>query len=95
MKEKLKFALLVCFIFFSLLGLHSELSFESADINTEGDILFDIKADAYEGYSYKTLFKYSNENNKIEQLTFFPEKLQLLGNNKFLQVSNRFGIITI
>lgn len=95
MKEKLKFALPVCFIFFILLNLHSELSFESADINTEGDILFDIKADAYEGYSYKTLFKYSNENNKIEQLTFFPEKLQLLGNNKFLQVSNRFGIIRL
>ena len=95
MKEKLKFVLPLCFIFFSLLNIHSELSFESADINTEGDILFDIRADAYEGYSYKTLFKYSNENNKIEQLTFFPEKLQLLGNNKFLQVSNRFGIIRL
>ncbi|UTC66130.1 MULTISPECIES: polysaccharide deacetylase family protein [unclassified Treponema] len=95
MKKNLKFALPVCFIFFALLNLHSELYFESADINTEGDILFDIKADAYEGYSYKTLFKYSHENNKIEQLTFFPEKLQLLGNNKFLQVSNRFGIIRL
>ncbi|UTC77287.1 polysaccharide deacetylase family protein [Treponema sp. OMZ 799] len=95
MKEKLKFALTLCLIFFTLLNLHSELYFESADINAEGDILFDIKADAYEDYSYKTLFKYSHEKNKIEQLTFFPEKLQLLGNNKFLQVSNRFGIIRL
>ncbi|WP_253677109.1 hypothetical protein [Treponema sp. OMZ 788] len=95
MKEQLKFVLSVCFIFFSLLSLHSELYFESADINAEGDILFDVKTNAYDGYSYKTLFKYSNENNKIEQLTFFPEKLQLLGSNKFLQISNRFGIIRL
>ncbi|MGI5066747.1 polysaccharide deacetylase family protein [Treponema putidum] len=95
MKEKSKFILSVCFVFFSLLSLHPELSFESADINNEGDILFEIKTNACDDYSYKTLFKYSHEKNKIEQLTFFPEKLQLLGNNKFLQVSNRFGIIRL
>lgn len=96
MKKNLKlFYLLLYLIFFNLSGIYSELYFESADINAESDILFDIKTDFVEKYSYKTLFKYSNEKNKIEQLTFFPEKLQLFGNNRFLQISNRFGIVNL
>lgn len=89
------FTLWFCFILLNMADIYSELYFESADINENSDILFNIKTDAFEGYSYNTLFKYSNEKNKIEQLTFFPEKLRLLGNNKFLQIYNRFGIINL
>ena len=74
------------------ISLFSEQSFTAASLNEAGDILFSVKTDSFNSYSYETLFLYSKRKNKIEQLTFFPERLELLANNTCLQLSNRFGI---
>lgn len=75
--------------------LFAEMSFLSSDLNEKGDILFSVKTDIKNSYSYDTLFLFSKEKNKIEQLTFFAEKLDFFKNTGTLQISNSFGIIRI
>lgn len=89
MKKKLLYFLL--FDLFCGIFLFSEISFGAASLNDNGDILFSVKTDTAESHRYETLFLYSKQKNKIEQLTFFPERLELLG-SKTLQLTNRFGI---
>lgn len=86
------FIFFILFNFFSAIFLFAEISFTSADLNEAGDILFSVNTFSTNEYSYETLFLYSKQKNKIEQLTFFPEHLELLNNNKLLQISDKFGI---
>lgn len=82
------------FLFFNL-ACYADVSFVSAGINSDNEIIFSVKAAPCETYSYETLFLHSLETNKTEQLTFFPEKIQSLDNGKILQIANRFGVVRI
>lgn len=95
MKKKVFYTVcmfLILFDFFYGMFLFAEISFTAADLNEAGDILFSINAFSTNEYSYETLFLYSKQKNKVEQLTFFPERLELLDNNTLLQLSDKFGI---
>lgn len=96
MKKHKHLLMIFSFTIFILCGkTFSEISFLSTDLNNKGDILFTVKVTTHNASSYNTLFLYTKENNKIEQLTFSPERLELLGDNRFLQISNKFGILRI
>lgn len=95
MKKKVFYAVFIFSIMFDFFGgmfLFAEVSFTAADLHETGDILFSVNTFSTNEYAYETLFLYSKQKNKIEQLTFFPERLELLDNNKLLQVSDKFGI---
>ncbi len=79
----------------STLPLSAEFSFLDADINKNGDILFSAEQKSSKGNSYTSLFLYTKQNKKIKQLTFFPETLNLVGNNRFLQISNENSFLQI
>lgn len=87
------------FLFFLILKLtaflNADISFLSAVINKNNEIIFSVKSYAAEGYPYETLFSHSIETNRTRQLTFFPEYLEVLNDGRTLQVSNRFGILRI
>ena len=91
---KKRFYLLTFFLFLICRTvLHSDISFLSADLNKDGDILFSIKTGVFNSYAYDTLFLYSKEKNKTEQLTFFAEKMNFFKSSNTLQILNRFGIM--
>lgn len=93
---KKRFCLLTFFLFLICRTvLHSDISFLSADLNKDGDILFSIKTEVFNSYAYDTLFLYSKEKNKTEQLTFFAEKMNFFKGSNTLQILNRFGIMRL
>ena len=73
--------------------LFSDISFVSADLNRDGDILFSVRTGVLNSFTYDTLFLYSKEKNKTEQLTFFAEKMNFFKSSNTLQIINRFGIM--
>ncbi len=75
--------------------LSAEIIFTNADINKNGDILFSTKQESSSGIPYSSLFLYTKQNEKIKQLTFFPEKLKLVGGKRFLQISNNDSFLRI
>lgn len=69
-----------------------EISFSGLKLSTNDTLLFQTNTD-FPGYgSYNTLFLSDLKQKTIKQLTFFPEKIMLLGNNSVLQIQNRFGV---
>ncbi len=86
------------FISLSLLlsiPLSAEIIFTDADINKNGDILFSTKQESSSGIPYSSLFLYTKQNKKIKQLTFFPEKMKLIGGKRYLQISNNDSFLRI
>jgi peptidoglycan/xylan/chitin deacetylase (PgdA/CDA1 family) len=69
-----------------------EVLFSDLNLSQENRLLFQAE-EAVPGYgSYGTLFLADLKDERIEQLTFFPEEMMLLGSSNRLQIQNRFGV---
>lgn len=92
-KQKILFLLVVlvtcCFCAVAQTG------FSSFSINAENDLLFSIRDKNSKGEFYETLFLKKNKNDTFEQLSFYPENLEVFADGKILQVSNKLGVITM
>jgi len=78
---------------FLIIPVFPEVSFSAPDINPDNEVLFSVSARIPGSHSYETLFQKSLETGTVDQLTFFPEKMESLGNGSVVQVRNRFGMI--
>lgn len=72
--------------------IYSEVTFSNLDVTPDDKLIFKASADLPEWENYETLFISTLQDSTIKQLTFFPEKLTLLDNQKVLQIQNRFGV---
>jgi len=79
--------------FLVLVPVFPEVSFSAPDINPSNEVLFSVSARIPGGHSYNTLFRKSLDTGTVEQLTFFPEKMEALGNGSVVQIRNRFGTV--
>jgi peptidoglycan/xylan/chitin deacetylase (PgdA/CDA1 family) len=71
--------------------LTAEISFRSPDINSKNEVLFTVRADIPGKGSYDTLCLKNIDAGIIEQLTFYPERMESLSGGAILQIRNRFG----
>ena len=73
--------------------LWGEMSFSSGVINQRDEVLFAVDTSIPAMPGYRTLFKKDLRTGAIEQLTFFPEEMELLSGGTVLQIRNRFGTV--
>ncbi len=81
------------FLFFFSACLWGEISFSSGVINQNDEVLFAVDASIPAMPHYRTLFKKDLKTGSLEQLTFFPEEMELLSGGTVLQIRNRFGTV--
>ncbi|MEL3908998.1 MAG: polysaccharide deacetylase family protein [Treponemataceae bacterium] len=73
----------------------AQTSFSSFSINAENDLLFSIRNKNSKGEFYETLFLKKDKNDTFEQLSFYPESMEVFAEGKILQISNKMGVITL
>lgn len=87
------FAFIVFFTF--IFPVFPQIEFGSLDLNSDDFLIFSAEQNIPGTISYKSLFLTQLEEQKIRKepviLTCFPEKIELLNENKILQVRNRYG----
>lgn len=87
------FAFIVFFAF--IFPAFSQIEFGSLDLNNDDFLLFSAEQNIPGTPSYKSLFFTQLDEQKIKKepviLTCFPEKMELLNENKILQIRNRYG----
>ena len=78
---------------FSVFPLWGQMSFSSPDISEDSRLLFnmDFKSTGVQS----ALFLSNLDAVSIRQLTAFPEQMDLLDNNRILQVTNASGVMRI
>ncbi len=69
-----------------------EVTFSELNVTPDDNLIFKATVDLPEWDNYDTLFVSTLQDGNIKQLTFFPEKIALLDNQKVLQIQNRFGV---
>lgn len=69
-----------------------QVSFEGLDLNRSSELLFTAVAEVPQFGQYETLFLGDIPRARLRQLTFFPERLTILGNSGTIQLQNRFGV---
>lgn len=85
-------AFAVC-AFICALYAAAEISFSGGVINQRDEVLFAVDTSVPALAPYRTLFKKDLATGRIEQLTFFPEEMELLSGGAVLQIRNRFGTV--
>jgi peptidoglycan/xylan/chitin deacetylase (PgdA/CDA1 family) len=88
---KKRLILLICFC----LGggfISAQVRFSDLDLSAANQLLFRVEAESPGFGTYSTLCLADLERSRIEQLTFFPEKVMLMDNKEVLQIQNRFGV---
>ena len=73
--------------------LWGEMSFSSGFINQRDEVLFAVDTSILGMPGYRTLFKKDLKTGDVEQLTFYPEEMELLLGGAVLQIRNRFGAV--
>lgn len=72
--------------------LGAQVTFEGLDLDPSGTLLFSARTDSPVFGEYRALFSSDLAEKSLSQLTYFPEKVSLLGNGGRLQIQNRFGL---
>jgi peptidoglycan/xylan/chitin deacetylase (PgdA/CDA1 family) len=72
--------------------LVSETSFSDLNIAPDNRLLFTATSDLPESRKFSALFQAGVDTGIIEQLSFYPEDIQFVDNNRILQIQNRFGV---
>ena len=78
------FALLPSMIF-------GAVHFSSVDLNSQNTVLFTVSADNPWNPHYEALFQSSTDGSRVQILSCFPERMELLENGATLQIRNWFG----
>lgn len=72
--------------------LGAEVSFNGLDLAEDGRLLFSATVDLPGSGSFGTLFMTDLASGAISQLSFYPERVQLVDDGRKLQVQNRLGV---
>jgi peptidoglycan/xylan/chitin deacetylase (PgdA/CDA1 family) len=82
-------------LFFCLSPLFAKVTFRGLDLSDDNRLLF--RADSVSGGAYpqNSLFISRLTDLALQQITAFPEKMDLMGNGRTLQVRNAFGLVRI
>lgn len=81
--------LLMCW---ALLSAFGEVSFSELNLSSSNRLLFRAETDSPGFGDYSTLFAADLEAREITQLTFYPERAELINGGERLQLQNRFGV---
>ncbi|MBQ7612721.1 MAG: polysaccharide deacetylase family protein [Spirochaetaceae bacterium] len=73
----------------------NRLRFSQFSLNSKNDLLFSLETTSTNGTPYKTLFVKRANSPTVEQLTFFPEHLEVFADGSIVQVINKLGSITL
>jgi peptidoglycan/xylan/chitin deacetylase (PgdA/CDA1 family) len=84
--------ILLLLLFLAPGTLVAEVWFSGLDLSTKNQLLFQAAVDSPPFGGYDTLFVADLEQDSLDQLTFFPEKVLFFGKNDQLQIQNRFGV---
>ncbi|HUZ18727.1 MAG TPA: polysaccharide deacetylase family protein [Spirochaetia bacterium] len=71
---------------------YGEVTFSNLDLSPDNVLLFQAETDAPAFGHFSTLFTSNLDSKTLNQLTFFPEQIMLVGNRNELQIQNRFGV---
>jgi peptidoglycan/xylan/chitin deacetylase (PgdA/CDA1 family) len=70
----------------------AETEFSGLDLSDQDRLLFSARADVPGGASYRSVFRAKLPDGPVEQLTFYPERMQFVDDGKALLLQNRFGV---
>ncbi len=84
--------LTVALVLFLAVTLSGQVRFEGLDLNRSSELLFSAVAEVPQYDEYRTLFYADIPAAELRQLTFFPERMTILGSSGTIQVQNRFGV---
>lgn len=73
-------------------SVSGQVSFEGLDLNRSSELLFSAVAEVPQFGEYHTLFLADIPGAELRQLTFYPERITILGNSGTIQLQNRFGV---
>ena len=76
---------------FSAQNVFAKVSFGGLDLSNDGRVLFQAKSSGSGSRAQAALFESRLTDLSLIQLTSFPEKIELLENNRMIQVRNAFG----
>ena len=91
MLRKLLLLLIFLLTVFSIHGQSRKISFDSPDINTEGEILLRVHYPSLSAGNYSTLIRGSAQTLRSEALTLFPERSWYFPSRKEYMIYNAFG----
>ena len=83
----------IAVLIFNMPPLWGQISFSSPDISEDSRLLFNVDFENVKSHS--VLFLSDLDTATIRQLTAFPEHMDLLDNNRVLQVRNASGVLRI
>jgi peptidoglycan/xylan/chitin deacetylase (PgdA/CDA1 family) len=81
--------LLICMLLPSF--IFSAVRFSAIDLNSQNTLLFKVSADNPWNPHYEALFQASTDGSRVQILSCFPERMELLENGATLQIRNWFG----
>ncbi len=70
----------------------AETEFAGLDMSGQDGLLFEARSDVPGGPGYRSLFRAKLPEGPVEQLTFYPERIQFVDDGKAILVQNRFGV---
>jgi len=92
-RDDMKRTVLYVLLFLGTIALcNAEVVFSDLDLSESDTLLFQATSTRPGEESYRTLFFNDIGENRMEQLTFFPEKITYLSEQNQLQIQNRFGV---
>ncbi|MBR4824626.1 MAG: hypothetical protein IKZ86_07490, partial [Spirochaetaceae bacterium] len=87
--KKIFGSLLICVLLPSM--IFGAVHFSSVDLNSQNTLLFTVSADNPWNPHYEALFQSSTDGSRVQILSCFPERMELLENGATLQIRNWFG----
>ncbi|MDR2258503.1 MAG: polysaccharide deacetylase family protein [Treponema sp.] len=82
-------------LFFSVSPLSARVTFRGLDLSDDNRLLFRADSAGGGALPQNSLFISRLTDLALQQITAFPEKMDLIGNNRTLQVRNAFGALRI
>jgi peptidoglycan/xylan/chitin deacetylase (PgdA/CDA1 family) len=70
----------------------TQARFSDLDLSATNQLLFRVETESPGFGVFDTLCLADLERSRVEQLTFFPEKVMLIDDKEVLQIQNRFGV---
>ncbi len=95
MKGRISLIGMIVFLLFAGPALYAEVWFDGLNLSESGQLLFFAHSDGQGASSQGALFSSQLKDLSIQQLTATPEKIDIIGNNRTIQIRNAFGVFRI
>ncbi|MDR2901141.1 MAG: polysaccharide deacetylase family protein [Treponema sp.] len=95
MKSRTSVIIVMIFLLFSGSALHADVWFDGLDLSESSRLLFSAHSDGEGAPKQSALFLSMLKDRSLQQLTAFPENIDVLEGGRTIQIRNTFGVFRI